>query len=144
MIYFSSGVLRSLISVALIAAAGCAHAELYQRVDPVSGHVTFTNIPPADAKPAVAQVTSVSTAVPSSPKRPAKSHSNDATPVQFPRVTAQQQKDRDADRRQILSDELRAETAALKKALERKASAEVLNRHRSNLTSLEREIASVK
>lgn len=133
------------ITFIVLVSSGHAHAELYQRVDPVTGHVTITNVPPAGVRQPPVSMTSDSVLpgrrpAGKSPAPPAQSRAA----TNFPRITAEQQRSRDTDRRQILTAELRVETAALAAAVGRKESADVLRRHKANIASLEREIAATK
>jgi hypothetical protein len=121
-----------------------ALAEIFQYVDPIDGHVTWSNVPlhgQASAK-AAAPTSTVRPARVS--YRPASNASTSIGPAHFPRVTEAQQRDRDNDRRQILIDELKDEQEAFNKAKERNASDAEINRHRANIAALERELSNLK
>lgn len=84
-----------------------AQAEIYKRVD-ADGHVTYSSVPVKGAK--MLHLAPLPTLHPAPHSR-----SNDSS-ANFPRVDAATQKDRDITRKQILEDELAAETTALAEA----------------------------
>ncbi len=117
-----------------------ANAEVLKKVDPVTGHVTYTNLAPgespaAELPPRPMRQATKQYVLP--PNREAK------TPDEFPSIAPAVQKDRDFGRMRILMDELRSELTAYEKAQDRKADEEALNRHRSNIASLKREIKNL-
>ncbi|MDH5535034.1 MAG: DUF4124 domain-containing protein [Betaproteobacteria bacterium] len=150
------------ISLPLALAAIPLHAEIYECVDQ-SGNKRFTNIkneangckplniPPPSAAP--------------KGKSQAKS-APAASPANFPRVDAQTQRDRDADRRRILEQELAREQKLLDQARAALAEQEstrlgsernyqrVLDRlephqkkvklHEDNVANLQRELANIR
>jgi hypothetical protein len=65
-------------------------------------------------------------------------------PASFPRVSRDEQRARDADRRGILQEELAAEQRAFDDAHARGASAEQKRRHQVNIEALRRELLSVR
>jgi hypothetical protein len=101
--------LTAIVAAMLIAPAAYAQGEaIYKCVD-AEGRATFTNVGPGrDCKRLdVGPITTVP-----APRLPARTASNGGervTPASFPRVDADTQRARDADRRRILEDELRAE-----------------------------------
>jgi hypothetical protein len=118
--------------MALTLAAGLAHqaahadSTVYKCVDK-SGHVEFTDVSKAGCKPldlpgympaprAPTPAANPAANMRQGAGRPAASPA--ASPANFPRVDSYTQRERDADRREILGDELRAEEqklAALKR-----------------------------
>jgi hypothetical protein len=131
--------MRTIIQATLLfLMSGQVHAEVYRKIDPNTGHITLTNIPPRSGTEAEAP--EKKTALP--PKAmPAPSTKS---PGDFPKVSPVLQKERDTDRKKILEDELKAEQLALKEANEKKAAAEIIARHKINILALEREITNVK
>lgn len=121
-----------------------ARAEVVRKVDPITGHVTYTNLRPGtdvDPEPIVPMRRAATQYVPREPKLavvPA------VRPVNFPSISPEVQKQRDHGRLRILMDELRSELSSLEIAEEKKADAETVNRHRSNIASLKREIKNIK
>jgi len=138
MMSFSSKELVLALVLATLSAIG--HCEVYKRVDPITGHVTFTNFPvmPKDSPPAEQPAPIVKPL-----RKESRAASMTVAPTKFPTVDQSEQKRRDADRLQILKDELAAEQIALAKA-QQKNDSPALHRHRANVAALEREIVSVK
>jgi hypothetical protein len=66
------------------------------------------------------------------------------TQSNFPRVTPVIQRERDSERRRILSEELLAERSALNDAVERQAPDVVIRRYRANVSALERELDNTR
>jgi uncharacterized protein DUF4124 len=102
--------------VAVLAAAGAvgtAHADIYKCVND-SGHVTYTNQKTNAKGCALLSKDQAVSTVPSS--RPSAPHQAGSTPSGFPRVDGDTQKKRDADRRQILEQELASEEKNLEQA----------------------------
>jgi hypothetical protein len=102
----------------LLAPAAHAQSEIYLCVDD-EGHKTYVNtgntknckrldVGPILTVPAP-KVPARSAASSSNPEVPRASSQERATPANYPRVEADTQRSRDADRRRILEDELRAE-----------------------------------
>jgi hypothetical protein len=162
--------MRIFILIPLLAAlAPLVHADIYECVDP-SGNKRFTNIK-AEAKGCkVLNVSPVNT-VPGTPvprSGPAAKQQGKATPTpsSFPKVDADQQRQRDQDRRRILDNELSNEERLLAQARKELAEQEavrlgsernyqkVLDRlepyrkkvklHEDNVTSLKREMSGAK
>lgn len=67
-----------------------------------------------------------------------------ATRANFPRVTPATQRQRDSERRRILTEELEAEQAAMNDAIATQAATEVIHRHRANVAALERELGNTR
>ena len=109
------------------------YADVYKKVDP-NGHITLTNINPDDKREQASTLISA----------PAKASPKQALSNTFPKISESVQKDRDADRKKILEDELKAEQIALKDAIDKKQEASVIARHKENITALDREILSIK
>lgn len=118
---------------------GIVSAQVFKKIDPSTGHVTLTNIPPkslnqgSGENSAVAQTTGKKDVVKAK-----------ISPVNFPKLNPEIQKDRDSDRRKILEEELKTEQIALKNASEKKLDLDVISRHKVNIAALEREIGSIK
>ncbi|WP_395398612.1 hypothetical protein ACHMW6_00270 (plasmid) [Pseudoduganella sp. UC29_106] len=129
-----------LVTVALLTVSSMAVAEVYRRVDPVTGQVTFTNFP---STPKVSPATDPGEPLPKVRRDVAKAPGATVAPRNFPKVDPVEQKRRDADRLQILKDELVAEQQALTKA-ERENNADATQRHRTNIASLQREIVAIR
>jgi hypothetical protein len=123
---------RNSFLMALTLAAGLAHpaahadSTVYKCVDK-SGHVEFTDVSKAGCKPLDLPGYMPAPRAPTPAANPAANMrqgagrppaSPAASPANFPRVDSYTQRERDADRREILGDELRAEEqklAALKR-----------------------------
>lgn len=141
---------RHFLYVSLLVISAAAQAQVYQRVDPFTGQVTYTNRPgpgqepsPEPAVPAPLPVTSTQPdRRPSLQREPAGSQPT--TPQNFPRVDIAEQKRRDQDRYRILSDELQAEVEALGKLKGTWESSEAARRHLANIASLKRELSNLK
>lgn len=109
--------MRHLLLPALLAiAAGSAWAEIYECLEP-SGNKLFTSDPrEAKAKGCKAMNLSPPSTVSSPKPQPKSSATTSSAPKDFPKVDAQTQKDRDADRRKILEQELANEQKLLGEA----------------------------
>ncbi len=130
--------MRSIVLAALLLLmSGQLRAEVFRKIDPNTGHITLTNIPPRSEAEAPEKKTA------SSPVK-AMSAPSTKSPGDFPKVSPVVQKERDTDRKKILEDELKAEQVALKEANDKKAAAEIIARHKVNILALEREITNVK
>lgn len=123
-----------------------AGAEVFARIDPVTGHVTYTNMPPNSGieQDALAPTTPGKVQQPARPKVASNVLSSPVVERVFPKVTPAEQRQRDVDRLSILHDELSSEKAAYAVAQTKKAGADVLSRHRANIASLERELARIR
>jgi hypothetical protein len=136
------------IIAGLLMAVSAANAQVYQRVDPVTGQRTYTNQPPPGTE--VIEDRVLPTPLPKqqgstqqdAPKRSANPAS--ATPVDFPRVRPAEQKERDEDRRMILTEELRAELDALRLLGNKTSSDPSVRRHQQNIASLQRELENLR
>lgn len=125
-----------------------AQAQVYQRIDRITGHITYTNLPPpgieVDAE-AVAQQPRANPPVqldkkPTARRREAKL----MAPATFPRINAAEQKERDLDRRAILMEELLSEQKALNRLGQKADDPQTVQRHRENIASLKRELANLQ
>lgn len=114
-------------------------AQVYKKIDPVTGHITITNIPPRSIQASTEQQTPI--ALPVEKKVVAKVKN---VPANFPKLSPEIQKERDSERKRILDDELKSEQAALKNASIQKTDPDTIARHKQNIVALEREIASIK
>lgn len=126
--------MRRAAVLCLLLAVDHAQAGVYLHVDPVSGMTILNNLPPAGG------AAPVPTAVPVARMAALQT----AAPGSFPRVTAEQQKQRDGARRTILQEELDSEQQALAGAAARRAAADVIARHSANVAALKRELAGVR
>jgi hypothetical protein len=106
-----------------------ARAEIHTRVEP-GGLVVISNIAPSSAGVTVE-------APPRRKGSPVRNVVLDG--AAFPRVSAEEQRRRDTDRRAILLEELAAEQAALAGAR-----GEQLQRHQENVAALQRELKSLR
>lgn len=148
--------------------AAPAWARIYRHVDPMTGAIVYSNyrvpaqrnntwvalpppVPPTPAPPSVPhtpdvnptrRTTRVEEVV--TVKRTSDSRPTSSTFTEFPRVSAETQRERDSERRRLLKQELSTEQAALDQAIERKAASDILQRHRANIEALNREIARVQ
>ena len=132
-----STILLSIFSMA-------ANAQFFEKIDPVTGHVTLVNFD-NDNRADENQATE---------KREKKKsldlpivNKKDSSPPKnrdFPVVTASEQKNRDIDRRGILNEELAKEKNLLVDRTARKADDATIARIKSNIASLEREISAVR
>lgn len=118
-----------------------AKAEVYKKIDPTTGHITLTNIPPRSLQQN--QESTPPVVMPMPAKSAAPVHAQ-PSPASFPKLSPDLQKERDKDRKQILENELKTEQTALKEATDKKAPADVVSRHKANIAALEREILNVK
>jgi hypothetical protein len=151
------------LALAVAPALAAAQSDLYRCVDP-AGHATFTD----DAgrkemlrtkKVDVCErlsglpVTSVPTPRPNS--RAAEPARTQVSPANFPRVEADTQRLRDADRRRILEEELRTEEEKLARLRSEEKAAGVapdraqrlrddIGRSENNLAALKRELAFLR
>lgn len=133
--------------IILVMACGAAQGQMYARVDKITGHTTYTNIPPPGEE--VVDPTPMRRAtrefVPAKPRSTiAELNKSPVTPTEFPRVAKNVQRDRDEDRRHILTTELKREMAALVDVQTSKGDTETVNRHKTNIASLQREIKNIK
>lgn len=128
--------------------AASAQAQIYKRVDPITGHTTYTSSPPPGT-----EVPELSTPILAMPTivRPSRARSRAAspapvrhTPSTYPRISTAEQQRRDDERRGILMDELKAEAGALAAALSKAADPDTVHRHKTNVASLKREIANIR
>jgi hypothetical protein len=91
--------------------AGFAQADTLYKCTDAAGRTTYTN-----QKVAAKTCTILSQDKPISTFAPPKARPNAPTPDGFPRVSSETQKNRDGDRRKILSDELASEQRQLGEA----------------------------
>lgn len=118
---------RALAAAAVLCAAmGSSTAGVYTHIDPVSGMTVVSNIPAAKGEA----------------RAPAGAVS--AGQAAFPRVSGEQQKQRDGTRRDILQAELSAEQQALDAARARQEVSEIVRRHVANVEALKRELAGAR
>jgi septal ring factor EnvC (AmiA/AmiB activator) len=102
---------RRPLSLMFVLAAFSAHADTLYKCTDTDGHTTYTNQKSSTKNCRVlVQDQPVSTfAAP-------KARANTPTPSGFPRVTSDEQKSRDSDRRKIIQDELSTERDKLNEA----------------------------
>ena len=111
-------------------------AQVYQRVDPHTGTVTYTNFAPLGS-----EVTPL--LLPEPKEKKTKVQGKITSPVNFPRVSQGEQKARDLGRLAILNDELQIEQKLLAEAGSKNADSATLHLHRSNIAAIQREIELV-
>jgi len=104
---------KLLLMLVGLGASLCAHAEIYKHVD-AEGHVTYSNVPMKGGTRLNLEPNTPSGGKASASSAPRASST--ATPVGFPRVDANTQKQRDDKRQGILADELANERKALEDA----------------------------
>jgi len=116
--------MRALALMLALTLAGIdCRADVYSRVDPVSGMTVLSNVP--NGKSAEKPVSGVQ-------------------PAAFPRVSSERQKQLDGTRREILQAELSNEQKALDAAAARRAASDIVQRHVANVEALKRELAGVR
>jgi hypothetical protein len=142
-----------ILAIACLMLCGSAQAQMYARVDKLTGHTTYTNLPPRDVEPEQSDIPVFVRPIrrAAKPYLPSKPHKADLalsaqpiTPADFPKVSESKQKERDDDRRHILMTELRKESVSLEEVELKKADAETINRHKTNIAALKREIQNIK
>jgi hypothetical protein len=101
------------LAVALFAPA--AVAEIWECTDAM-GNKRFTNIESEAKGCRLLKMPPLTTVPAVKPKQPPKASASTPTPGNFPRVEADTQRDRDAERRRILEQELANEEMLLQKA----------------------------
>ena len=149
------------LALMFVLATVSAHADTLYKCSDADGHTTYTNQKTSDKNCRVlVQDQPVSTFA------PPKAKANAPTPSGFPKVSSEQQKSRDGDRRKILEDELGNERSKLdqaKKSLDEQTSErgggeknyqkyldrvkpyqDEVDLHQRNVESLERELSTVK
>lgn len=144
--------MRRFFFFGLLFASTAPQAQVYQRVDPITGQITYTNRPPPGIEVQADPLTVVRSpaSVPqvridkSPPARRDPKQSSTSTPATFPRVDAAEQKRRDLDRHAILTEELQAEVKALKNLGKRPGNDQSARRHQANIASLKRELANLR
>jgi len=114
-------------------------AQVFKKIDPTTGHVTLTNIPPKSLNQVNTEGSTIAQTVEKKDVTKAR-----VSPVNFPKLSPEVQKDRDSDRKKILEEELKTEQIALKNASEKKVDVDIIARHKVNVAALEREIATIK
>ena len=105
--------MRKLFLAQLVIMVPAAHAEIYECID-ANGNKRFTNIQ-SEAKGCKPLNISPPVTVPSGKPASAQPQTK-PSPANFPKVDAKTQKDRDADRRRILEQELANEQKLLDQA----------------------------
>lgn len=122
-------------------------AEIFKRVDPITGHVTFTNISPRDSISDNKNIEIAKDPVISAASKPSEAKKVNIVARmdnKFPTVDAKTQKARDVDRKNILLEELNSEKQHLAEKIMKKSEPDAIKRVKANIASLEREILSVK
>lgn len=142
--------MRRLFFISLLVLSASLQAQVFKRVDPITGQVTYTNQPPpgnATEDVSLAEQTAIlpkeRMTKPEEERGRSKPRALTSIPTSFPRIDAAEQKRRDLDRQAILSEELHAEEQALKKLQGRQGSEEVARRHVANIESLRRELSKL-
>lgn len=151
---FMTGIFMALLSLT----DALAHARIQHQVDPETGITTYSFRPesndrrekpaPPPARRVAPEVAPLQTTV--SATRPLETRTAPAIRLipasyrDFPRISAETQKERDSERRRILKQELAWEEEKLTQAIEDKAAVEVVQRYRANIDALHREIRNVQ
>ncbi|GIX29024.1 DUF4124 domain-containing protein [Pelomicrobium sp. G1] len=106
---------RGVVAAWLLAVPWAAQADIYKYVDE-EGRITFTNIPRKGA--IKLDIDTGSSLPPPSAARPTPRPTprTTPTPANFPRISREEQRQRDALRRQVLEQELATETRLLDQA----------------------------
>lgn len=125
--------MRIALIIFLLFSTTLTHAKLFRYADPVTGNITFSNLPIPKKKGGAGN----------GERDPVRS-SGARTTTAFPRVSPQIQRLRDMDRRKILQAELKTEKEALQAAMSKQSAADLVHRHEMNIAALEREIRNVK
>lgn len=139
--------MRPFFYLGLLIASAATHAQVFQRVDPITGQITYTNRPPpgqemqSEAAPAPFLAPQVRVNRSLSAR---KDEILESTPAAFPRVDTAEQKRRDLDRHTILTEELQAEVTAFEKLGKRPENEAQARRHIANIASLKRELANLR
>lgn len=125
-----------------------AQAQVYQRIDRLTGHVTYTNTPPpgieVEAEAAVQQPRAIPSVQLDKKPTARRREVKPTTPATFPRINTAEQKERDLDRRAILMEELLSEEKALNRLGQKTDDQQAARRHRENIASLKRELANLQ
>ena len=140
-----------------------AQADIYKYVDE-NGQVTFTDVYKKGAKRI--DLPGAPTSLPTEPSKSPRRASYNPSPVDFPRIDAATQKNRDDIRRQVLQDEINGERRNADEARKQLKLGERLQpgekttdatytnrinklqaaveRHEQNVTSIQRELANLR
>lgn len=127
------------LGTGLLLVATCARGAVFSRVEAGTGVVVHSNLAVATV-PIVFEFGS----------QPASSKSGASKKVKYsaqnvsPALGLPKQSDREVDRREILTSELRSERYGLQAAKSQNAASEVIARHQSNVAALEREIERLR
>ena len=127
-----------LLPVVLLICCGLAEASTLYKCTDADGTVLFTN-----QKTKNKGCTVLSQDNSPAPKAAGKSHTATPTPSNFPRVSGNEQKARDGDRRTILEQELATEQKNLD-AAKQAADAGKTQLHERNIEALRKEVARLK
>lgn len=150
-------------SLALLAAwvAPTAAANVLYKCTNASGVVLYTNQKSADRKCEVLSRTPAVPPAPTSAAAPGRPKATQPSPADFPKVSSNEQKARDGDRRAILDRELANETTHLEKARRELAAAasqpaasqspdtqrtlrDTVTLHERNIEALKKEIGNLR
>ncbi len=145
---------RGVVTAWLLAVPWAAQADIYKYVDE-EGRVTFTNIPRKGAIKLDIDTGSAPPPPPAARPVPRPGPRTAPTPANFPRVSREEQRQRDALRRQVLEQELATETRLLDQARQAlaqarstpaaasqaQALAEAVRLHQQNVNALRYELS---
>lgn len=127
------------LGACLLLIATCARGAVFSRVEAGTGVVVYSNLAIATV-PTVFEFGSQHASSKSGASKKVKhSPHNVSPPLGLPK-----QSDREVDRREILTSELRSERYGLQAARSQNAVSEVIARHQSNIAALEREIERLR
>lgn len=135
-----------------------AHTRIQRQIDPETGITTYSFNPSPDhrrekpAPPPVPRAAPDTTPLRTTAPAAKQTETRIAPPIRltpssyrdFPRVSADTQKERDSERRRILKQELVWEEEKLAQAIENKAAGDVVQRFRANIEALQREIRNAQ
>ncbi|MFZ6843626.1 hypothetical protein [Undibacterium sp. RuTC16W] len=124
-----------------------ANAAIYTYVDASSGVTIVSNTPARSAADKMTDARLSQHAIPPVSLRAAGSTVNSAVTnvaANFPRISAEVQKERDVERKDILRKELMSEEQALSTALAQRATEDIVHRHQINIAALKRELGGMR
>ncbi|WP_333842787.1 DUF4124 domain-containing protein [Pelomicrobium sp.] len=145
---------QAVVAAWLLAVPWAAQADIYKYVDE-EGRVTFTNIPRPGAIKLDIDTRPAAPPQPAARPAPRPTLRTAPTPANFPRVSREEQRQRDALRRQVLEQELATETRLLEQARralaharstaasapQAQALAETVRLHEQNVNALQYELS---
>jgi hypothetical protein len=139
-IFLKMKILCLLFVSLLCLTSGLSCAAIFTKIDPQTGHVTYTNKPPLGLtrEPIEKYVPGSPKVVSNFERRPT------SAPQAFPTISKTEQHQRDVARKDILLTELETEKNRLATGLHQKEDSTKIHRIQQNIRSLQREIGSLK